>query len=549
MKMENVLEYVEYALKCAECKCDTLEEAKDISQEVLLQMLLSIEAGRDIENPKAWISSVVNHKHADFLRRKYRNPVTYMEVEYEQVADSISDRLEDIIKSEEYMQIRKQIAYTAKLYREVIVRYYINNQKVKQIAEDLDISVNTVKSRLDAGRKHIRKGMDMDNGIYVKQSMEPDDLWLSIAGRCGDNWEPFEGIYWDKIAMNILILAYEKPIDISELSKKIGIACAYIEPIINKLLNAQLMKKISNKVYTDFVIYSCVDRLKTYDLEKECAEKIAKSAIDTVKKHFADINDSIKKRLTENQRNSLFAYFAVKALLNSLWIIRDEKFGKVPFEEYPERPNNGKWYACGYHYPAGYDYENDKRKKYNISGESDNELVSKDNNHRLSVFEFDTTLGETRKYWHKLSDKMNAVEFLKLMYVCDTKSEEKLFHRYGVTIENKTMENIDALIDGGFITKDRELNIPMLDKAEFENVLEHIKKCEVELVEKFEDIYVEICKQGEVGIPSHMTQIPGFRRTANCYSLPMMIIFKAKEEGWILKGVEGNVPAVIMMEK
>ncbi len=59
----------------------------------------------------------------------------------------------------------------------------------------------------------------------------------------------------DLIAQNLLILAYEKPISISELSKTIGIPAAYIEPIIKKLIDGELMVRMdSGKVYTDFVI-------------------------------------------------------------------------------------------------------------------------------------------------------------------------------------------------------------------------------------------------------------------------------------------------------
>lgn len=43
MKKKEVLDYVEYTLKYAEYKCGTSEDAKDISQEVLLEMLVAIE--------------------------------------------------------------------------------------------------------------------------------------------------------------------------------------------------------------------------------------------------------------------------------------------------------------------------------------------------------------------------------------------------------------------------------------------------------------------------------------------------------------------------
>lgn len=44
----------------------------------------------------------------------------------------------------------------------------------------------------------------------------------------------------DALAQNLLILAYEKPLTVSALSKAIGVASAYVEPVINKLVDGEL---------------------------------------------------------------------------------------------------------------------------------------------------------------------------------------------------------------------------------------------------------------------------------------------------------------------
>ena len=70
----------------------------------------------------------------------------------------------------------------------------------------------------------------------------------------------------DLIAQNLLILAYEKPITVSDLSKAIGIPAAYIEPIVKKLVDGELMTKTdSGKVYTDFLITKPQDKLRYFN--------------------------------------------------------------------------------------------------------------------------------------------------------------------------------------------------------------------------------------------------------------------------------------------
>ena len=51
----------------------------------------------------------------------------------------------------------------------------------------------------------------------------------------------------DKIAQNLLILAYDKPVTVTELAKAIGIAAAYIEPVIDKLVSGELLKRVGTR--------------------------------------------------------------------------------------------------------------------------------------------------------------------------------------------------------------------------------------------------------------------------------------------------------------
>lgn len=552
MNKEDVLEYVEYALKCAKYKCDTLEEAEDISQEALLEMLAVISKGKEIDNPKGWLSTVIERKRIDFLRRKYKSCETIYDVDINQILFSNEEPAEALIKSEEYAEIRKRISHLTETYRQVIFKYYIKNMSIKQIAEELGIAENTVKSRLDVGRKHIRKGMDMSEEKYVKQSMEPDDLWVSINGRVGNNMEPFDLVgERDHIVMNILILAYKKPLELSELSDRIGIPCAFLEPIVDKLVASELMRRIQNKVYTDFIIFSLDDMYKSFELERACADEIYEEALSVIKCNYNKIKIDIFDRLNSSQKNSLLSYFSVKALETSMKKVRDEVAGFIPFDNYPDRPNGGKWHATGYHYPGGFDYINDKSKKYIVSGESSNRYMSNDGKKYISVQEFETELGYTRKYWTKLTDRNdnNVEAFLKCMYMCEHNDQVELFTQYGLAVIPENIENIDALIESGFISEDRKACIPILTEMEYNNVSACIEACSNELVHKYRDIYRKILMNNYISVPKHLKSVPEYLKYSSKMNLPMMIILKGKDEGKIFEGVEGNIPAVVIVEK
>lgn len=160
MNKTNLTEYADYLLKTAMYKVQNINDAEDLVQETLMVALLAIEKGKMIDNLKNWLITVLNRKYYDKLRQKYRKPIVSIDVLAEiQQDDMVYERLEQSVDAE---NIRRCLAYLSKLYRDVLVRFYMHGESVKQIAISLNIPENTVKSRLDMGRKHIRKEFDME---------------------------------------------------------------------------------------------------------------------------------------------------------------------------------------------------------------------------------------------------------------------------------------------------------------------------------------------------------------------------------------------------
>ena len=185
------------------------------------------------------------------LRKRYKQPIVSIGDGFDIVDENALIKLND--KDDEAENVRKAVAYLAKNYREVIVRYYMNGQSVRRIASELGIPEGTVKSRLHLGRDHVKKGIsDMEK--YSKQSYSPITLHVSFSGNPGLDGEPISLVKNDLIARNILWLAYSKPLTVEEIALSIGIPTAYVQPIVQKLVKGELMKKVGNKVYTDFMI-------------------------------------------------------------------------------------------------------------------------------------------------------------------------------------------------------------------------------------------------------------------------------------------------------
>ena len=233
MRTEELLEHADYLLGAAAGKCDSWDDAQDLVQAVLLEGLLAVRSGKKIDSPRNWLVTVLNRRFYDMLREKYRKPLVFCGLDYDPVRDTAAtpDLPED----------REELTEEENLRR-----------RVREIAEKLSLPENTVKSRLRLGRDILRKDLTMEK--YEKQSFEPEQLWLMCTGIPGLNDEPHTLVKDDRIAMNLLILAYEKPVTLPELADAIGIATAYIEPVVERLVDGELMKRAGDKVYTDFII-------------------------------------------------------------------------------------------------------------------------------------------------------------------------------------------------------------------------------------------------------------------------------------------------------
>ena len=195
MHYNEIENYTKYLFSLAMQKCQNLQEAEDLTQDVLLAAL-SYTA--DIGNIKAWLSSVLNHKYYDMLRRKYKIPTVSIDIVPEESEPFVDAEIENRPCAD---AVRREVAYLAKKYREVIVRHYLQGEKVQHIADDMGIPKGTVLSRLSTGREQIRKGFDeMEN--YEKQSYQPERLEISYHGRQGFHEEPWSLVANDLMKQN-----------------------------------------------------------------------------------------------------------------------------------------------------------------------------------------------------------------------------------------------------------------------------------------------------------------------------------------------------------
>lgn len=542
MDTNKLLEYADMLLKTALAKTHDMDTAQDLVQETYLYTLTAIEKGTSINNLKAYLISVLNNRFNCHLRKKYNlSLVSYNELPVDIMDET--DHFEEILKTDEGAFIRKELAYLSEIYREVMVRYYMYGHSVTEIAQSLNIPKGTVISRLDTGRKKIRKGVSADgtpiaDGVkkmdsYTKNSYQPEKLYIGISGNTGRGNEPFSCIN-DLISQNILLMAYEKPLTTEEISVGIGIPAAYVEEKVKYLIENELMKKEGTKVFTDFVITSSKDDLKYLEISKN----YAKETFDTANKIFLDMVEKYKEIDGFSSCSDEWLYML--AVLS----IRDGYMSKIGeavsrknynFYDIPERPNGGRWEATGFQYPHGCE-ESSEYSKYDISGRVN---ISGVNDYIESISEWNTNIGKTHNTKYKYSLDIKG----RILAIDSIRSE---------TVSAFEAELIPDLEKYEFIRTEngkKVPNVPYITQDEKNRLFQIVNESGAEYSELLLGKAIETVKKSPLNIPKQISYIPISVYIRPLKYHPMAYIYEAIDRGIIHIEKDKNYPIMYIVKR
>lgn len=511
--------YVEYLFALALHKCGDLHDAEDLTQDTLLAAYQYIRRGGEITNIKYWLTSTLSHKWNDKIRKKYKLPTISIDI--------IPDDVEDDVKVDgpTAEEVRREVAYLAKLQREVIVRHYLQGEKVQSIADELGVPKGTVLSRLSSGREQMRKGFEeMEN--YDKQSYKPERLDVSCHGCQGFHDEPWSLVANDLMKQNILIAAYDNPITIVEISKTLGIPTAYVETAVNDLLKSELMAKSGNKVFTDFMITTPEQLLRGLDIEIELVETNYQTLLKFIDEYLDELETLLLvNSLSECKQKKLKYYFILHLFSHAIYVATQRIIPSK--EEYPVRPDGGRWIAVGSRYPEDFDFSTYRMGKYCYGGERVAYWERFLNSKSIDLKIYDTQ-PDLNLYQHgpiELSDDNLA----KLLYIISRKIP---FDNTGFNL--MFCEDIPHLIQCGVLGESNGkvfVNIPMLTPDEYKSLDDICLKYMKLLANILEPLLREVFPKLKIQIPKHLEGHVAEFRQYPCYAIPMAFIKKAIKLG------------------
>lgn len=234
-------------------RCNTSFEAEDLCSDIVLAILLALEKQEHIQNFYAFAWTIAHRVYANYCqkrnleRQNFCNGHTIF-VSYDHEDNEI---LEEMIKQKQLNQIFVEISFLSKIYREVMIMYYIDELKIKDIAKKLNISETTVKQRLFSARNFIKKEVKtMNKKNYV---LKPIHLYSIGMGKPRGN-DP--RIKMERtFSQNLIYLCKDKPKTAKELSEELSVPMPYVEEELEIQCRGEngeygMLRQLDNGKYT-----------------------------------------------------------------------------------------------------------------------------------------------------------------------------------------------------------------------------------------------------------------------------------------------------------
>jgi RNA polymerase sigma-70 factor (ECF subfamily) len=151
VQMQDQLFY--YALQLTEDR----EDAMDLVQETSYKALKNRTRLHDSEHIRAWLYTILKNTYINYLRSSHYKQLVHDSDELNQLstqgATTTSDLPDDLLVKKE---LHDMIRLLPRAYEKPI-EMFLTGYSYKEISQQMNIPIGTVKSRIHLGKKQIRK--------------------------------------------------------------------------------------------------------------------------------------------------------------------------------------------------------------------------------------------------------------------------------------------------------------------------------------------------------------------------------------------------------
>lgn len=324
-------------------KTGNSHEAEDLTADILENILTALERGNRPEHFSGWVWGVARHRYAAWTKAKRQKSdlLAGEDIGEYTVVDDDAHIENYVVHQEELRLLRRELAFISADYRDIVVAYYIEDRRIRDIAAALNLPESTVKSKLFRARHILKEGMTMAREFGIR-SYKPEEVSFAASGS-----QP-TGLPWRAVQrhlpQNILLEADNNPVTVEQLAVELGVALPYMEEEVHLLHRNTLLKQVGvDKYVTNFCIISKEAQEAIYNTLRE-RSKERSALLDTI------VTDSLpalrKLGIVRNEMSDedLKWWALIYAVDSFMWILE----GYASIGERPKRENGETWGFMGF---------------------------------------------------------------------------------------------------------------------------------------------------------------------------------------------------------
>ena len=223
---EKITEVSKTIFSYCMAKTSTREEADDLSQDILYELIKSTKNIRDDKAFYGFMWAVANNVYKQWYRKKLKNNTC-------ELTDDIPSKEDELLEEDnsDIFLLRRELTLLSEKYRKATILYYIEGQSCSEISSTLAISESMVKYLLFKSRKILKEGMNMERNLG-ELSYNPKTLIPAYSGQ-GPN--KFWSFMQSKVRQNIVSACYNDSLTVQQISLETGIPLPYLDDEIREL--------------------------------------------------------------------------------------------------------------------------------------------------------------------------------------------------------------------------------------------------------------------------------------------------------------------------
>ncbi len=151
-------------------KLRNADEADDLTQEVFAHGMQKIGQLRNPGSFLGWLKQIVDRMAINRLTRKKNHQA---ESDFFDSVESVNENISEQMSYQETLgELIHELNHLSEMDRQALDLFYLKELNLKQISEQLDIPVGTVKRRLFVARERLRDRLaEIPNGCFVEMNV------------------------------------------------------------------------------------------------------------------------------------------------------------------------------------------------------------------------------------------------------------------------------------------------------------------------------------------------------------------------------------------